>query len=169
MSRRLEIELTSERPDGTWTWRAAGAKLPKGELDGGLLPGGAVVGEGVKLAVRVMVGVGESSSSTGSTSSRCPLRRVPASSPSCWRSVVRAARSRSLPHSSSRAGAESDLAVGGTVTATTTADSVATVATEETALDATDPVVTGHADRVSRSPSGRDPSACGPDAPTATL
>ena len=38
MSRRLEIELTSERPDGTWTWRAAGARQPKGEMDGTLLP-----------------------------------------------------------------------------------------------------------------------------------
>ena len=33
----MEIELTSTRPDGTWTWRAAGARQPKGELDGGLL------------------------------------------------------------------------------------------------------------------------------------
>jgi hypothetical protein len=45
MSRRLEIELTSERPDGSWTWRAAGAKQPKGEMDGSLLPGGAKVGD----------------------------------------------------------------------------------------------------------------------------
>src|SRR5690606_299357 len=45
MSRRLDIELTSERPDGTWTWRAAGARQPKGELDGGLLPSGAKVGD----------------------------------------------------------------------------------------------------------------------------
>lgn len=30
MSRRLDIELTSNRNDGTWTWRAAGAKSPKG-------------------------------------------------------------------------------------------------------------------------------------------
>ncbi len=45
MSRRLDIELTSERPDGTWTWRAAGAKQPKGEMDGGLLPSGVGVGD----------------------------------------------------------------------------------------------------------------------------
>jgi len=45
MSRRLDIELTSERPDGSWTWRAAGAKQPKGEMDGSLLPGGAKVGD----------------------------------------------------------------------------------------------------------------------------
>ncbi len=44
MSRRIEIELTSARPDGTWTWRAAGAQQPKGVLDGSLLPGGATIG-----------------------------------------------------------------------------------------------------------------------------
>ena len=44
MSRRIEIELTSARPDGTWTWRAAGAQKPKGVLDGTLLPSDAVVG-----------------------------------------------------------------------------------------------------------------------------
>ncbi|MEO5723332.1 MAG: hypothetical protein ABIQ39_03930, partial [Ilumatobacteraceae bacterium] len=38
MSRRIDIELTSARPDGTWTWRAAGAREPKGVLDGALLP-----------------------------------------------------------------------------------------------------------------------------------
>jgi hypothetical protein len=44
MSRRLEIELTSERADGSWTWRAAGAKQPKGDLPGQILPDGAKVG-----------------------------------------------------------------------------------------------------------------------------
>jgi hypothetical protein len=45
MSRRIEIELTSTRPDGTWTWRAAGAREPKGVLDGALLPNGSAVGD----------------------------------------------------------------------------------------------------------------------------
>src|SRR3954468_2999692 len=45
MPRRIELELTSERPDGTWTWRAAGAREPKGELDSSLLPGGSKVGD----------------------------------------------------------------------------------------------------------------------------
>lgn len=45
MSRRIEIELTSTRADGTWTWRAAGAREPKGVLDGALLPPGAAVGD----------------------------------------------------------------------------------------------------------------------------
>jgi hypothetical protein len=44
MSRRIDIELTSARPDGTWTWRAAGAREPKGVLDGGLLPAGSAAG-----------------------------------------------------------------------------------------------------------------------------
>ena len=45
MSRRIEIELTSARPDGTWTWRVAGAKQPKGTLDGSLLHPGCKVGD----------------------------------------------------------------------------------------------------------------------------
>lgn len=48
MSRRIEVELTSQRDDGTWTWRAAGAKQPKGELDGGLLYDGVAVGDVVR-------------------------------------------------------------------------------------------------------------------------
>ena len=48
MSRRIEVELTSERDDGTWTWRAAGARQPRGVLDGSLLPPGAKVGEVVR-------------------------------------------------------------------------------------------------------------------------
>ncbi len=43
MSRRIEIEITSLKGDVA-TWRAAGAKLPKGVLDASLVPGGAVVG-----------------------------------------------------------------------------------------------------------------------------
>ncbi|MDQ4134543.1 MAG: hypothetical protein M3179_15385, partial [Actinomycetota bacterium] len=42
---RIEIELTSSRPDGTWTWRAAGARQPKGTLDGSLLQADAKVGD----------------------------------------------------------------------------------------------------------------------------
>lgn len=49
MSRRIEIELTSSRPDGSWTWRAAGAREPKGVLDGSLLAAGAKVGDVVKV------------------------------------------------------------------------------------------------------------------------
>ena len=48
MARRIDIELTSTRPDGTWTWRAAGAKAPKGVLDGSLLHEGAKTGDVLK-------------------------------------------------------------------------------------------------------------------------
>jgi hypothetical protein len=43
MSRRIEIEITSLNGDVA-TWRAAGAKLPKGVLNSSLIPGGPVVG-----------------------------------------------------------------------------------------------------------------------------
>src|SRR5947207_6301149 len=48
MSRRIEIELTSARDDGTWTWRAAGARQPKGVLNGELLYPEAKAGDVVK-------------------------------------------------------------------------------------------------------------------------
>jgi hypothetical protein len=45
MSRRIDIELTSARDDGTWTWRAAGALQPRGVLEGKVLYPGANVGD----------------------------------------------------------------------------------------------------------------------------
>lgn len=53
MSRRIEIELTSARPDGTWTWRAAGAREPKGVLATAILPDGSKVGDIMKAEVEV--------------------------------------------------------------------------------------------------------------------
>ncbi len=44
MGRRIDIELTSKRDDGTWTWRAPGAREPRGIVDGGLLPPDATPG-----------------------------------------------------------------------------------------------------------------------------
>ena len=55
MASRLEIELTSRRDDGTWTWRAAGARQPKGDLDGALLPDGAAVGDVLRAEAEFMV------------------------------------------------------------------------------------------------------------------
>ena len=52
---RMDIELTSARQDGSWTWRAAGARQPKGALDGSLLPEGSKVGEVVRAEVEVDV------------------------------------------------------------------------------------------------------------------
>lgn len=48
MSRRIDVELTSDRGDSTWSWRAAGARQPKGVLDAGLLYDGARVGDVVR-------------------------------------------------------------------------------------------------------------------------
>ena len=48
MARRIEVELTSKRDNGRWTWRAAGAKHPKGELDATLLYEGAKTGDIVR-------------------------------------------------------------------------------------------------------------------------
>jgi hypothetical protein len=44
MGRRIDIELTSKRDDGTWTWRAPGAREPRGVVDGALVPEGASPG-----------------------------------------------------------------------------------------------------------------------------
>ncbi|MFM1761080.1 MAG: hypothetical protein RL478_690 [Actinomycetota bacterium] len=49
MSRRIDIELTSNRQDGTWTWRAAGAKSPKGVVNSSLLSSNAKTGDVVKV------------------------------------------------------------------------------------------------------------------------
>lgn len=49
MSRRIDIELTSSRPDGSWTWRAAGAREPKGVLDSAILPQGSKAGDVFKV------------------------------------------------------------------------------------------------------------------------
>jgi len=51
MSRRIEIELTSKREDGTWTWRAAGAQQPKGVVEDSVVPSGAQVKDVVRAEV----------------------------------------------------------------------------------------------------------------------
>jgi hypothetical protein len=48
MSHRIDVELTSVREDGSWTWRAAGARQPKGVLEGSVLYEGAKVGDVVR-------------------------------------------------------------------------------------------------------------------------
>ena len=45
MPRRLEVELTSARDDGSWTWRAVGAREPRGVVEGSLVPAGTKVGD----------------------------------------------------------------------------------------------------------------------------
>jgi hypothetical protein len=51
MSRRIDIELTSSREDGSWTWRAAGAREPRGTLDSALAPAGAQVGDVLRAEI----------------------------------------------------------------------------------------------------------------------
>jgi len=51
MSRRIDIELTSKNSDGTWTWRAAGARQPKGVLDGALVPTGEAPGSVLRAEI----------------------------------------------------------------------------------------------------------------------
>ena len=55
MSRRIDIELTSALSDGSWTWRAAGAKKPNGVLDGTILPSGSSVGDELKVEAEQML------------------------------------------------------------------------------------------------------------------
>jgi hypothetical protein len=53
MSRRIDIELTSKAGDGTWTWRAAGARQPKGIVDAALVPSGEKVGSVLRADVEI--------------------------------------------------------------------------------------------------------------------
>ena len=51
MSRRIDIELTSKRDDGSWTWRAAGAREPKGIVGNDLVPAGSNVRDTLRAEV----------------------------------------------------------------------------------------------------------------------
>ncbi len=53
MSRRIDIELTSQTSDGSWTWRAAGARQPKGTVDAALVPPGETVGAVLRADIEV--------------------------------------------------------------------------------------------------------------------
>jgi hypothetical protein len=53
MPRRIDIELTSKTGDGSWTWRAAGARQPKGVVEGSLVPSGEAVGAVLRAEVEV--------------------------------------------------------------------------------------------------------------------
>ena len=53
MSRQIDIELTSKTGDGSWTWRAAGARQPKGAVEGALVPAGEAVGAVLRAEVEI--------------------------------------------------------------------------------------------------------------------
>ena len=55
MARRIDVEITSTREDGTWTWRAAGAREPKGTLEGELVPEGVTVGDVLQADAEYLV------------------------------------------------------------------------------------------------------------------
>lgn len=69
MSRRIDIELTSDRGDGTWTWRAAGAQKPRGTVDSALVPDGAKVGDVLRAQAEMDI-EGVTITSLGSTQTR---------------------------------------------------------------------------------------------------
>ena len=70
MSRRIDVELTSRAADGSWTWRAAGARQPKGTVEGTLVPSG----EGVGAVLRADVEVGLEGIEIISLTAAKPLR-----------------------------------------------------------------------------------------------
>jgi hypothetical protein len=51
MAHRIEVELTSQSGETTWTWRAAGAKQPRGSVDAALVPDGSSVGSVLRAEV----------------------------------------------------------------------------------------------------------------------
>jgi hypothetical protein len=55
MSNRLDIELTSIRSDGSYTWRAAGARQPKGVIDAKVLADNAKVGDVLRVEAEVEI------------------------------------------------------------------------------------------------------------------
>ena len=53
MGHRIEVELTSQSDESTWTWRAAGAKLPRGTVSAELVPPGTKVGSVLRAEVEM--------------------------------------------------------------------------------------------------------------------
>lgn len=51
MSRRIEIQLTSRTGDDSWTWRAAGAREPRGTLPASLVPEAAKEGDVLRAEI----------------------------------------------------------------------------------------------------------------------
>jgi len=49
MANRLDIELTSRKDDGSWTWRVIGAKHPKGVIPPELVSDGQKVGDSLRV------------------------------------------------------------------------------------------------------------------------
>ncbi len=67
---RMEIELTSTREDGDWTWRAAGARQPRGSVEASLVPSGSAVGDVLRVEVEQFMDGIEVTSVMGSKNAR---------------------------------------------------------------------------------------------------
>ena len=55
MPNRLDIEITSQTTDSSYTWRSAGAKEPKGTIKASLLPSGVAIGDVLKVEADFMI------------------------------------------------------------------------------------------------------------------
>ncbi len=51
----MDIELTSRRDDGSWTWRASGARQPRGSIDSALVPPEVTVGDVLRVEADVQL------------------------------------------------------------------------------------------------------------------
>ena len=83
MPRRIDIELTSHGSDGTFTWRAAGAKQPKGSLAAAAVPDGASVGDVLRAEIEIglegveVVGLSVKEAKAADTTNRIEVIGVP--------------------------------------------------------------------------------------------
>jgi hypothetical protein len=89
MSRGIDIELTSQSGDGSWTWRAAGARQPKGTVDAALVPPGEKVGSVLRAEVEIglegmeilSLGAAKAPRSAEKTAGRIEVRGTPKRAP----------------------------------------------------------------------------------------
>ncbi|HEY5245577.1 MAG TPA: hypothetical protein VIJ60_07900, partial [Acidimicrobiales bacterium] len=100
MPRRIDIELTSHGSDGTFTWRAAGAKQPKGSLAAAAVPDGASVGDVLRAEVEIglegveVVGLSVKDAKAADTTNRIEVIGVPQRGPDVSVALARGGRRR---------------------------------------------------------------------------
>jgi hypothetical protein len=100
MPRRIDIELTSHGSDGTFTWRAAGAKQPKGSLAAAAVPEGASVGDVLRAEVEIglegveVVGLSVKEAKAADTTNRIEVIGVPQRGPDVSVALARGGRRR---------------------------------------------------------------------------
>jgi hypothetical protein len=100
MPRRIDIELTSHGSDGTFTWRAAGAKQPKGSLAAAAVPDGASVGDVLRAEIEIglegveVVGLSVKEAKAADTTNRIEVIGVPQRGPDVSVALARGGRRR---------------------------------------------------------------------------